>query len=223
MFCGGTEGHLVARPFNKFAHETCLNEHVTKQIKANVKSYLKAAGVRERYIDCSFDNFKATCETLKGAIKALSEIDQQFLGSVFLISKTSGTGKTHLAIAVLRKLILSGIRDSVFVSSPSLFLEIKNSFDSATAHESEIIEKYCSVPFLVVDDIGVERVSDWAKQIWYIIIDRRYSDMKPTIYTSNLSLGEIAEFYGDRIASRLSAGIVLTIDAKDYRLANRVK
>jgi DNA replication protein DnaC len=66
-------------------------------------------------------------------------------------------------------------------------------------------------------------VSDWAKQIWYIIIDRRYSDMKPTIYTSNLSLGEIAEFYGDRIASRLSAGIVLTIDAKDYRLANRVK
>jgi DNA replication protein DnaC len=55
-----------------------------------------------------------------------------------------------------------------------------------------------------------------------MIIDERYSMMKPTLYTSNLSIGNIADTLGARIASRLSSGIVLTIEGDDYRLKNRI-
>ena len=72
---------------------------------------------------------------------------------------------------------------------------------------------------LILDDMGAEKTSEWSIQTLYSIIDRRYRDEKQTLITSNLTLDEIAEKVGDRIASRI-AGMckVVEIKGKDRRI-----
>jgi DNA replication protein DnaC len=198
----------------------CLEKDRIEHLRKTVQSVLSSSGVPKRHLGCSFDNFSTySDQNLTNALEQCRSIDSKFTDSLFLSSPRPGTGKTHLSVAIMRSLVLNGLSDVLFISSPFLFLEIKNSFNSQDEHNTEkkIIEKYSSHPFLVVDDIGVEKVSEWANQIWYMIIDSRYSKMLPTVYTSNLTVGQIAEKIDPRIASRLSSGIVINLDCKDYR------
>lgn len=56
---------------------------------------------------------------------------------------------------------------------------------------------------LIVDDIGAEKFSEAVTTEYYKIVNERYEEMRPTIYTSNLSLGELSDKIGDRIVSRI--------------------
>jgi DNA replication protein DnaC len=58
---------------------------------------------------------------------------------------------------------------------------------------------------LLLDDLGVERVTDWVREQIDLLIDGRYSACLPTIMTSNLSLSTLAkpEYYGSRVTSRI--------------------
>lgn len=76
----------------------------------------------------------------------------------------------------------------------------------------------CSVPLLIVDDLGVERMTDYSFEVWFKLIDERYGNLKPTVFTSNLKLSDLSKRFDDRIASRLADGKVLNIDGKDYRV-----
>ena len=73
----------------------------------------------------------------------------------------------------------------------------------------------------MLDDLGVDKTSEGSLQTLYTIIDRKYREEKQTLITSNLTLDEIAEEVGDRIASRI-AGMckVVEIKGKDRRLKN---
>lgn len=198
----------------------CYNAHEEKlrieRIKKNIREEVRKRGVRLKYLDCSFQNYEQTEHNLK-MFDGIRSIPRDYKGSIFFTSKRSGTGKTHLAVAMMRDYLLSGMESIYFISSPWLFLEIKNSYDTEE-NERAIIEKYCSYKVLIIDDIGVERVSGWALQIWYMIIDRRDADNKTTIYTSNLSAGDIAEKLDTRISSRVSSGYVFTFQGNDYRI-----
>jgi DNA replication protein DnaC len=123
-----------------------------------------------------------------------------------------GTGKTHLAIALLKD--HGRMEYGSFVTVASLLMELRDSFrDGAERSEKGIIEHYSNVQLLVLDDLGAEKTSEFALQSLYIIIDKRYSEMRSTIITSNLTVDEIAEKVGDRIASRI-AGMCRVIELK---------
>ena len=70
-----------------------------------------------------------------------------------------------------------------------------------------------------MDDMGAEKTTDWSMSTLYVLIDKRYSEMMPTIITSNLTVAEVADKVGDRIASRI-AGMckVIELKGKDRRL-----
>jgi DNA replication protein DnaC len=70
-----------------------------------------------------------------------------------------------------------------------------------------------------MDDLGVEKTSEWSMQTLYTITDWRYRELRQTLVTSNLTLDEIAGKVGDRIASRI-AGMckVVELKGKDRRI-----
>lgn len=73
--------------------------------------------------------------------------------------------------------------------------------------------------FLVLDDIGVEKPSEWVLETIYGLLNFRYENELPTILTSNLSLGELSAKLGERIASRLAEMCeVLELKGEDKRL-----
>jgi len=121
-----------------------------------------------------------------------------------------GSGKTIQAVCMM----LYSLKDNfvnrhpiqaIFIPVPELLLEFKASYSAKDGiSEEELVEKYSKIPLLVLDDFGVERTTDWSFQLLYIIINRRYENMKMTIFTSNFSLNELAEKLGDdRIPSRI--------------------
>ena len=143
-------------------------------------------------------------------------------GWLFLTGEV-GCGKTLYAITFLlaslrsRFVYQQGPRVHKFITVPDLLDEIKKSFDSE--EKLDPVEFYSNVDFLILDDLGVEKITDWSLQELYRIINSRYENLKPTIFTSNATLGELSEQLGNRIPSRIKQmGIIKKMKAIDYRL-----
>jgi DNA replication protein DnaC len=180
---------------------------------------LRKGGVPLMFIDANLSDFSV----------ALGK----YIGRGVFVWGDRGSGKTHLAVALMRKQlskisyeVSEGMQPRlmkntvpVFITVPDLFFEIKQAYGSGAETEADIINKYTEVDYLVMDDFGAEKVSDWSLQILYIIIDRRYRELKKTIVTSNLSLDGLSAKLDDRIASRI-AGMceVVKLKGKDRRL-----
>jgi len=130
-----------------------------------------------------------------------------------------GTGKTHIAYALLKEAEGRKISCGLW-NTTEMFRQfrrdIKRSDDEKTDVEDVLLE---SRGLLVFDDIGAEKLSDWVSETFYLIINRRYEEMIPTIFTSNLDVATLAEKIGDRTVSRIIEMCdIIKLDGKDRRL-----
>lgn len=134
-----------------------------------------------------------------------------------------GSGKTHLAIGLMvmyshNHRELSPKNHPKFLPAVELFLELKSTFNSSGT-EKEVLDKYSQTNILCIDDIGAEKISDWTRQSFYTLIDRRYRDAKQTILTSNFELDKIATNIDDRISSRIVEMCeIIKLSGNDYRI-----
>lgn len=178
----------------------------------------------------------------KNKIRWIQAIEEGL--SVFITGK-AGAGKTHLAIGLLRRRFCQRMRvefeeypapDSrdniqyarfsgwqpkfIFLPAVEFFFELKQSWDKDNSiTESELVEKYSEAEFLLLDDLGSEKVSEWSRQMFYLLLDRRHRNQLQTIITSNLSLDEISEKIDDRISSRIcEMGIIIELSGEDRRV-----
>jgi DNA replication protein DnaC len=176
------------------------------------KTALAYCGVSPKYLKCRFDNFTGG-EKIINVLGTLAKTDD----SIVLTGPT-GCGKTHLAVALLAEYSCIDSTDPVFVTVPELLLKIRTCFGpKATLTEEELINNYASCEVLVLDDLGAEKESEFVIVTLYLIIDRRNRYGRKTIITTNLSLSEIEEKLGARIASRLSEMKIIKINMPDYR------
>ncbi|MCK5022563.1 MAG: ATP-binding protein [Candidatus Aenigmarchaeota archaeon] len=119
------------------------------------------------------------------------------------------TGKTVWAAFMLleaeKQAYLNATNHSIKFRKTSEILQgIKSLFNNPEKSVEDYVEALSEADFLVLDDFGSERPTDWVLGLLYLLIDRRYENMKTTIFTSNHSLDEIAEKFGDdRITSRI--------------------
>lgn len=124
--------------------------------------------------------------------------------SLYLYSKSPGTGKTTTAVALMNEWIIVNYLGSLKrgitpTQRPAYFLDV-NEFQSRynlatmTGNESELdairneIRCCQTVPFLVMDDIGVRGASDAFRSYLHSIINHRATHSLPTVYTSNIPL-----------------------------------
>jgi len=176
--------------------------------RENIESLVARAGVSKRYLGCSLDNYKGKVPERRPAF----------------ITGPPGIGKTHLAVAYLREdLLAHGEEHCRFIRTVDLLKAIRDSFDDRSGDsEKRLLDYYgARVPFLVLDDLGAEKVSDFVLQTLYDLLDRRYGECLETLITSNLTLEELAVHYlghGDRLASRIAGmGPTLILRGKDRR------
>lgn len=119
-----------------------------------------------------------------------------------------GVGKSHAAAAAVRPRFAAGT-SLVFVPVG----ELLDSLDWRRPESAETMERLCQVDLLVVDDLGTERANEWTGERLYLVVNRRWLDMRPTIITSNLEPRDLAEAVGPRTYSRLAhdaTSLVLT-------------
>ena len=165
--------------------------------KKNPEKYMARGGIKKRQLSATLKDIKLPPRIIKVA--------EQFIeGKIqgLFLTGTVGSGKTYLACAIARELVMQG-KNIRFKSAPEFFEDIRATFNGK-GREYEIIERLSKASYLIIDDIGAEKSSDFTLDRLYLVIDHRYSDELPTIITSNLSLNEIKDRIHDRLASRIS-------------------
>ena len=190
-------------PFNEERNDA-VNPHPEQQ-KA---WHLKYSGVPKLFSECTFDNYLGN-DKLVADLTTIAGSNQHVV-----LRGNTGCGKTHLAVAMIQG---RNTLETRFITVPDLLLKIRASFHDGSESEDEIIRKYSEIPILVLDDLGAEKVSEFAITTLYIILDRRIRECRKTIITTNLSKEEIDETFGARIASRLSGMENIKINMPDYR------
>lgn len=156
-----------------------------------IQSILILKGIPTKFLDTNMTEFSNTI---------LNSQDSHY------VYGATGTGKTRLLCAMARELVsyYEKTPSFQFISVPELMLKIKNTYHVISEHnESEIVDLYSNTDILFLDDLGSEKITDWSRQILYIIINRRYENEKWTTITSNIPLSELSEFIGNRISSRI--------------------
>jgi DNA replication protein DnaC len=183
----------------------------------------------ERYKDMSFDNIEIINDEHKKVIDRLKAFCEGFedhnegLG-VFLFG-TSGSGKTLLSACMLDKLNSKYI-ECLFTNIHKIKQEL---LSCDTKKQKTFMERLATVPVLFIDDFGTEGFKkngedNWVQDIVYDIVNTRYNNMLPIIYTSNSSLRECLEEKGvmqktiDRI---YETTVQIKLDLPSYRLRKK--
>jgi len=139
----------------------------------------------------------------KAIIKKFEKIRETKRG--IFIHGSVGTGKTHIAYALKKQWDEDNpYRTAVFWNTPELLQNEKLDFDKDNYSKQRSIQRLKdSKQLLILDDIGTENATGWVLDQLYMLINKRYNEMKPVIFTSNLSIEDVGKVLGDRIASRI--------------------
>lgn len=133
-----------------------------------------------------------------------------------------GIGKTHLQIAAAKTLIRNGI-PTLIVSDVTLMDELSRAktYKDEGEEFNRILWACLKADVLVWDDIGKAKTSETRRDLYYQIINDRYRNRKPIIFSSNEDHETLTERIGDASASRLfgmSKNHLYVVSGNDFRL-----
>lgn len=135
--------------------------------------------------------------------------------SLLLLGPT-GAGKTYLAYSALRLAVCAHPRASWSATTFADFAATMRPQPKKDTEEE--MNRFRGGDLLLVDDLAAAKNSEWVEEITYRLINGRYEDMRPTIFTTNLALSDLKDAIGDRIASRLAETCTrIVLDGPDRR------
>lgn len=217
--------HLVAAGTDPAQY---LGHHIALHGGSGIGGALQAANIPQDYRHLTPQDapMLATQADAARAAKRLSERfrehfkDGYRLRSAYLHSTSPGTGKTTLACALLNEFIalnyLAKLKGLAHHRHPAYFLDVnawQGSYNLAVALGKDSAEMQAFVAelrlaqaaqLIVLDDIGVREATPGFRTHLHTLVNARVAAGKPTIYTSNIEMKELAMVFGEqRLADRV--------------------
>jgi len=179
-----------------------IEENIKKEQK-KIQTDIRRLGGERAYKDFTLD--KITDKNVLEAVKYYPNTN------LFLHGK-SGTGKTHLAVALIRK-----FPNGILFKPQDIFRSLRGK----EIDEEAMINYYSNLEYMVIDDIGTEKKTDFSFSCLYEIIDNRWMNYNTgLIITSNLNIDDLAlKLNDDRLTSRIANLCkIINLTGEDWRL-----
>ena len=210
------------------------------QLRSRAQSLLAAARIPKRYEHCELSEFDTHFEGADPSLTHALLDARAFVDSypleitgLLLIGKI-GVGKTHLAVGIMKELILKKGTACIFYDYRELLKEIQNSYNaSVQTTELEVLRPVFDTEVLVLDELGAVKPSEWVWDTVSLILNTRYNDNRTTIITTNFDDRPAAavagprsisrdETLGDRIGERMRSRLhemcrIIKLEGSDFR------
>lgn len=139
-----------------------------------------------------------------------------------------GVGKTHLAIGCLKLIIQRTGARGLFFDTRELLRKLRETYDPVVqATEASVLQPVLESELLVLDDLGAEKTSEWVEETLNLVVNTRYNQRRPTLFTTNYPIkaiadGKHAETLIERVGFRMQSRLyemcdLLELDGPDYR------
>jgi DNA replication protein DnaC len=154
-------------------------------------------------------------EAALSSSQALSWVNGYLAGqrkSLVILGPT-GTGKTYLAAAIARKLLVQH-------TVPVTYVTVADFLEAMRPGSAEPdMALFSLIPVLILDDLGAEKMTDWGAEQLYKLAHHRSHNGMPVIVTSNLPGAAIKANYEDRTVQRLFGGAdLITLSGASRRV-----
>lgn len=159
-----------------------------REFADRIKKYRNMGFPQSQMKDWTFENDDRNNEKLSNMAQRYVDNFDTFYkdGKGLLLYGDVGTGKTYIACMIANALIDKG--EAVLVTNFARVLStLQGNFN-----KQEYLDSLNQFKLIIIDDLGVERGTEYAKELVYNIIDSRYRAGKPMIITTNLSLQKMA-------------------------------
>lgn len=156
----------------------------------------------------NFTNFKVSYENKKAFETAKRvALNPDKMCWVTFMGKND-RGKTHLAISICKAWIAKGI-PAKYVFVPLLLDELREGFNKDSSERYELrFKRFCTVPLLLLDDVGAESSTNWVNEKLETIVDYRLMNKLSLIVTTNKSIDELSARLGSRLIRHPNAELI---------------
>ena len=164
-----------------------------KEYLKNVYSYKMPKEIREASFKNIYKDDSNRLETIKYLKKFYDSYKKEEKVKGLYLYGNFGCGKTYLVSALFNELAKKNIKSTI-IYFPELLRSLKASFSNTEENYEERFDAVKEANLLLLDDIGAEKLSDWARdEVLGVILQYRMEEHLPTFFTSNLSLKELEE------------------------------
>jgi DNA replication protein DnaC len=188
--CGGT-GWIIIERANVSAAQPC-----ECRFEGRAARMEQRAQIPPLYSQASFDNFvvpgpdnpiarRELTNVLLTVKNYVRDFPNESRPGLLLIGE-QGTGKTHLAVAALRKIVERGF-ECLFCDYQTLLDRIRAGYDpGSNSSDKSAYREALESQVLLLDDLGAHRVTDWVEDTVTSIVTYRCNNRKALIATTNL-------------------------------------